>query len=659
MSFEVDSFDSAALQIAKIVGESGGFVDTTNSEKLPNGKVQGTVIVRCPPENLDVLVLKLRGLGDLKTQHIAAQDVTKEYTDIESQLKAARAMEQRLLDLIKSGNGQIKDLLAAEKELGSWREKIDALEGQIRYYNNLISLSTLTLQLVERDIRAAWAALESEEVNAGVDTENVEQARSDAVKSIEEAKGRIIESDLNKLGEDQFKATIEAEVPAGAAGGVIDRLRQLGHMARLDVRRSTTAEGGQVPATMVAGLKIERKQTRFNISLFNLATYNPKQTVSVTLACPDVEAAYHQILAAADVEEKPADAKGPARKVARVVTSSLNSQRAGQVSGAITLEVRSEAAAQIEATIRSVGEVMHMAVTDNPNADTVTTAKRGFTVTLNALSQTPPRETSVLFIAAHDVPGLYHKLLDKLQDAKTEGRVLSAELNEQDQQHISGVLDFEISRNDAIAIDALIGRAGESDIFQRTVTRNPDTQNTVDSKVRLTLRLINADDLKPRETTTARVEAHDVEKASSDISEAATGAGGRVVERRLNKEQGGSLEAHLVVDVPLAGAGAVLDRIRACGAVREMTSNKNLQVPDGTLSRAEFEVFLSNTQLLVAPEDSVSARFHDALQTSVKGLLLVLQYLVIGVLLVGPVLLILWGAWRLIRRARKPATPAK
>ena len=77
------------------------------------------------------------------------------------------------------------------------------------------------MQLVERDIRAAWAALESEEVNAAVDTENVEQARSDAVKSIEDAKGRIIESDLNKLGEDQFRATIVAEVPAGASGGVI------------------------------------------------------------------------------------------------------------------------------------------------------------------------------------------------------------------------------------------------------------------------------------------------------------------------------------------------------------------------------------------------------------------------------------------------------
>lgn len=677
LTFEVDSFDSASLQIAKIVGESGGFVDTTNSEKLPNGKVQGTVIVRCPPENLDVLVLKLRGLGDLKTQHIAAQDVTKLYTDIESQLKAARAMESRLLDLIKSGNGQIKDLLAAEKELGVWRQKIDGHEGEIRYYNNLISLSTLTVQLMERDIRAAWAAMESEVVSAGVETENVEQSRADALKAIEEAKGRVIESDLNKLEADQFKATIVAEVPAAAAGALIDRLRQLGHVARLDVQRKTTTEGGGVPrawpdirdirpdgsaipAAMAAGLKIERKQTRFDISLYNLATFNPKQTVAVTLACHDVEAAYRDILAAADVQDKPADAKTPARKVGRVVTSSLNSQRAGQVSGAITLEVRSEAAPQIEAIIRAAGEVMHLTVAENTDTASVTSSKRGFTVTLNALSQIPPRESAVIFVAARDVPALYRKLLEKLQDGKTESRVLNSELNEQDQQRVSGLLDFEISRPDATLIETMLGRAGESDVFQRNVVRAADVQNTVDSKVRLTLRLINSDDLKPREITSAHIESADVEQAAGDIASAAQGAGGRIVERRLSKEQGGSLEARLVVDVPMNGAGAVLDRIRAAGTVRDMTSAKNLQVPEGSLARAQFEVTLGNARLLVAPEDSVSARFHDALQTSVKGLLFVLQYLVVGVLLLGPIALIAWAIWRMFRRTRKPAaaTPA-
>src|SRR5207247_2011259 len=79
------------------------------------------------------------------------QDATQAYTDLESRPRAARTMEQRLLEIIKSGKGEIKDLLLAEKELGVWRTKIEEYEGEKRYYDNLVSLSTLTITLVEKE----------------------------------------------------------------------------------------------------------------------------------------------------------------------------------------------------------------------------------------------------------------------------------------------------------------------------------------------------------------------------------------------------------------------------------------------------------------------------------------------------------------------------
>jgi len=152
MEFEVDRFDTAQVQITKIVGELGGFVGATDSTKLPNGKVHGSISVRVPPERLDTLVLSLRALGDLKSQQITAADITKEYTDLESELTADRAMQERLLDLIHNGKGSVKELLAAENELGVWRTKIEKAEGMIRYYNGQVALSTLSITLSERDI---------------------------------------------------------------------------------------------------------------------------------------------------------------------------------------------------------------------------------------------------------------------------------------------------------------------------------------------------------------------------------------------------------------------------------------------------------------------------------------------------------------------------
>ena len=106
MEFEVDSFDSAFNTINKITSEEGGFLAAADSDKLPNGKVKGTVTVRVPPDHLDTLVLKLRALGELKSQRLGSKDISKEYTDLESELRAAKAMEERLLEMIKNAQGQ-------------------------------------------------------------------------------------------------------------------------------------------------------------------------------------------------------------------------------------------------------------------------------------------------------------------------------------------------------------------------------------------------------------------------------------------------------------------------------------------------------------------------------------------------------------------------
>src|SRR5262249_33838038 len=146
--------------------------------------------------------------GELKSQRIAAQDVSKVYNDTESELRAARAMEGRLLEIIKTGKGDVVDLLKAEKELAVWREKIEKMEGELRYYNNLISLSTLTLTLNERDIKTPTSASEQETVNAGIETDDVETAYADALKAISDAKGRVTASELKKYEAGQFGASI-------------------------------------------------------------------------------------------------------------------------------------------------------------------------------------------------------------------------------------------------------------------------------------------------------------------------------------------------------------------------------------------------------------------------------------------------------------------
>jgi len=552
MFFDVDSYDSSMMLVGKIAAEEGAFIATTDSEKLPNGKVKGSVIVRCPPDRLDTLVLKLRGLGDLKSQRIAAQDITKQYTDLESQLRAAHAMEDRLLEIIKDGKGAIKDLLEAEKQLGVWREKLEGLEGEIRYYNNLISLSTLTITLTERDIKTPYATAQSEQVSMGIVAEEVEKARTDAISQIEAAKGRVLESELKKHEAGQFSATIVADVSPDAADPLIDRLKQIGRVARLDRERKQTSEGGT--GAPPPGVKIERQDTRLQLSIYNLADVSPRTSTSMNLAAADVEKSYKSIM-------DQVKAGG-----GRIISSQLNRPKADQVTGTITFDVPSEKADVLSAAIRSGVEVMRLDVTD---------AKKGFVLQIFSLASVAPRETTVLQIASRDVPTAFNKLLDAARTAG--GRVSTSQLNEQNVANITGTLDFDVPRDNSAKVDAAIREAGLT--VTRNVTRSPDSDSTVDSKVRLQVTLIDEINLTARQSIAQTVAARNVPEAFNKLAEALHNAGARIAASQLNDQDKPTVNAQISFSIQREDAAKADAAIREAGltVVRSVGRSADLQ----------------------------------------------------------------------------------
>lgn len=651
MDFEVDSFDSSFVQITKIAAEESGFVASTDSEKLPNGKVKGTVTLRCPPEHLDTLVLKLRGLGDLKTQRITAQDVTKQFTDFESQLKAARAMEERLLEIIKTGKGAVKDLVEAEKQLGVYREKIEQIEGELRYMGSQVALSTLNVSLTERDIRTPFAATEAEQVSAGIEAEDVEKARAEAIKAIDEAKGRVIESELHKLDAGQLAATLVAEVSPDAAGPLGDRLKQLGRVARWEATRKQTAQGGSgSPGQLPSNAKLERQPTRFSVSIYNLANVAPRQTTSLTLVATDVEAAYRAVLAAVN-----GDGKAP--PIGRIVTSNLSAQKSDQVTGSVTLEVKSDQAPAIEAALRAAGSVLHLTVTENPDQNNVTSVKRGYGVTIIAAANVPAREQQTLAVASKDVQATYNKLLTLLRDPKQQARVTTSQLTEPQEDNVTGSVDFEIPAASRGVVDAVLSDGKQADVISRNVARSADAENTLADKLRMTVSIGSAERLPPRETTRLTLEAADVAKAL----DAAAGVGGsdaRVTQRSLNQQPNGTAAARVSIDVPLSQAQSTLDQLRALGKVRAADSTRDSKVSAGPLARARFEVELENAETLVPPQEGIGASIQRGLKTALNGLLWSVQMVVVGLVLVLPFVLVIWGAWRLVRRGRRRNVPS-
>jgi hypothetical protein len=435
IEFEVPSFDGALAAVTKLVGGiKGAYVATVNSDKLANGKVKGAIVVRVPPDRLDALVLDLRKElgpnGELKGQRIASEDITKKYTDLESRLKAARTMEQRLLQIIKEGKGEIKQLLEAEKELGVWRTKIEEFEGEIRYYANQVALSTLTITLAEKDVRAAADVVECEEVRTGLEVEDVDQAQRAALAAVAEAKGRVTKSELKQHSAGQFSAALRFEVAPESAGPLRDRLKQLGNMVRLEIDRVQQPEGGTAPAPRDA--KVRRGDTRFDVALYNLAKVEPRETATVRLAVADVPAAYRSLREAVE------KAKG------RVVSGNVNERDrlSMNVTAQLDFEVRRADERDILAALAAAGDVLGREVNRAPDGPNLTDAKVLFKTSLTSAAAQVPRETVKLGIEVPDVDATAALLAAQVADV--QGRTVLAQVDHDGSGRVTGHLVYDV-----------------------------------------------------------------------------------------------------------------------------------------------------------------------------------------------------------------------
>jgi hypothetical protein len=634
MKFEVDNFDAAYSRLDSIVHESRGYIGGTNSERLPNGKVHGTITVRVPPENLDLLVLKLRALGDLQSQQVTAQDITKEYTDLQSELRAAKAMEDRLLEIIKDGRGQVKDLLAVEKELGNWREKDEQVTGQINYYNNLVSLSTLEITLTEKDIGQAATATETETVSAGLETDDVPHTRDAVLKAVDAAKGRIERAELIESDDNQYSATIVAAIPPDAAGPVVDRLQQLGHVTRM---RSHTEESISGESAQ-PHLKVERADTILNLSIYNVAAIPAQETDDLTLmpAHGDLQAAFNALLNFA----------GKPNAGVRVIDKDLDQENGLFTRASIVMEIPRQSLAQANDAIANAGKIVARKSARQPDSANVSDSKVLFNFSFVDVDALAPRQTLSRDLAVASVATGYQSILDAARAAGANVRV--AQLDNSDAQHILADLEFDLPSDKQQIVQDTIDKAGPA--LGGLIARLPESDASTEQKVRFHLHLIQVDQIAPRRTIQLEIQTPHPRQASADVMSAALGDGAKVIDQSSVMQPDGRIESHLVVESPLSTTDTLADAATELGVVHANQSTEDATAPSGPAARGRVEIqFVSETPV-VADDNGLAATIKQGLITSIRGLLWSVQLLVIGLCLIGPWCLIGWIGWRIYRK---------
>lgn len=162
-------------RIQSIAETFGGFVVTSEFQQSSNSSnITVNIIVRVPSANFQKTIEEIRKTGiQVIHEKFSGKDVTEEYVDLESRLRAKKALEAQFLDIMKQAH-KVEDALSVQEKLSEVRTEIEQLEGRRRYYDNQSELSTIniTLQtaapLVAATQTGFWASIKNS-VGDGVD----------------------------------------------------------------------------------------------------------------------------------------------------------------------------------------------------------------------------------------------------------------------------------------------------------------------------------------------------------------------------------------------------------------------------------------------------------------------------------------------------------
>ncbi len=108
------------------------------------------VMLRIPTQRFGEVVAALTEIGTVRDEAVGTQDITKEYADLETRLGVKQQTVARLRTLLDSHTAKLTDVLQVEQELAREITELEQLKGERRYYDQQISLSTVTLSLFER-----------------------------------------------------------------------------------------------------------------------------------------------------------------------------------------------------------------------------------------------------------------------------------------------------------------------------------------------------------------------------------------------------------------------------------------------------------------------------------------------------------------------------
>jgi hypothetical protein len=148
----VEDPSASASSITQLAEQMDGYVVSLNVYQSTYGDnlsaTYASITVRVPAERLNEALDKIKeGTVEVRSENISGQDVTQEYTDLESQLRNLEAAEEELREIMGSLT-KAEDVLRVYENLRQVRQEIEIIKGRMQYFEQSARLSAISIELL-------------------------------------------------------------------------------------------------------------------------------------------------------------------------------------------------------------------------------------------------------------------------------------------------------------------------------------------------------------------------------------------------------------------------------------------------------------------------------------------------------------------------------
>ncbi len=148
LSLQVPDVRKTAESVREIAASVDGVIQSSSVSAGREDRYTGVVTVRVPSAKFDETLKAIQSLGKVITSSVTAQDVTEEYVDLDAQ-KTALTNQLAQYNRILGQAVNVSEILEVQREIERIQVELDRITGKMKYLDNRVAFSTLTVRLSE------------------------------------------------------------------------------------------------------------------------------------------------------------------------------------------------------------------------------------------------------------------------------------------------------------------------------------------------------------------------------------------------------------------------------------------------------------------------------------------------------------------------------